>query len=115
MFVFMGIMPRWMFLAILLREGIVTGYRIAAITKGKFLAAEWAGKYKTVMQMSSVFLVLVFLMLRSVGVIADLPDAGHGIWREGIYIIMFFTVVLTLLSGISYLWNNRKTFLESRR
>lgn len=109
-FMRMGIVPLWMFMIIAVREIVLTSLRIYAITKGVFLAAEKTGKIKTVAQMVSVFVILIYVL------VARFPACGYNgqlvydIWRNSIYVLMLFTVVVTLFSGISYLWNNRKVF-----
>lgn len=105
-FLWMRLITPWMFYAIFVREILVTAYRLLAMTKGKFLAAEWAGKYKTVLQMSSVFVILIFLMVKDAGLFFHDRDLRN-IWLGGIEILMQLTVVLTIVSGLSYLWNNR--------
>ena len=61
-FVSMEIIPAWMFYVIFVREILVTGLRFWAIKKGTFLAAEKAGKYKTGLQITSVIVILLFLI-----------------------------------------------------
>ena len=59
-FVEMGLIPAWMIVLIIFRELIITGVRLFAATQGRILAAETAGKHKTVSQMVSIFTILVF-------------------------------------------------------
>jgi len=110
-FMSMGVIPLWMFMIIAVREVTLTSLRIYAITKGSFLAAEKTGKIKTVAQMVSVFVILIYILLSHVA--AGVFDGGliYDIWHNSIYVIMLFTVVITLFSGMSYLWHNRKVFL----
>ncbi len=110
-FIFMRMhhIDAWMFYAIFAREMIVTGYRFAAMKKGKVLAAEQAGKYKTVLQFFSIFIILAFMIFLETGLHFSWADHVRIAWLYGIYIVMLFTVTLTLFSGISYLWNNRKS------
>ena len=107
-FVKIDVIAVWMFVVISARELIVTAFRFAAMGRGKVLAAERAGKIKTVFQVTSVFVILIFLMLQKSGFIDRWAGNSQDRWAFGIYVLMLFTVSLTLLSGISYLWNNRK-------
>lgn len=97
----------WMFVLIFAREGVITLVRLWAMTKGKILPAEKAGKYKTVSQMVTVVFILLFLILK------ELPFAFPGSGsllvssQHLIYILMWIAVSLTLVSGILYLWQNR--------
>lgn len=101
-FVELNLVPAWMVVLIISRELIITGLRIFATTKGEVLQSERGGKHKTVSQIVAIFAVLVFLLLREMGMRLPL---------EIIFILMIITVILTLTSGISYLWRNRKFFL----
>lgn len=115
-FVEMGLVPAWMVALIISRELIVTGLRLFAATKGTVLAAEAAGKHKTVSQITAIFVVLVFITLREIAI------KGFGAWplrleywfREIIFLLMVTTVALTLISGVSYLWRNKKLFINAK-
>ena len=108
-FVRMQIVENWMVILILGREIIVTSLRIFALSKGKVLTAERAGKHKTVSQMVAISAVLGFIIFKeSLYSRSRWSDAIEIWWRCGIDILMLITVGLTLISGLSYLWNNRK-------
>lgn len=108
-FVRMHIVENWMVLLILGREMMVTGLRIFAMTKGKVLAAEKAGKHKTVSQMVAIFFILGFILFKeSLARFSKWSPVIEGWWESGINILMIITVTLTLISGVSYFWNNRK-------
>ena len=108
-FVRMQIVENWMVILILGREIIVTSLRIFALSKGKVLTAERAGKHKTVSQMVAIFAILGFIIFKeSLDSRSQWSDAIEIWWRCGIDILMLITVGLTLISGLSYLWNNRK-------
>ena len=108
-FVRIQIVENWMVLLILGREIVVTGLRIFALTKGKVLAAERAGKHKTVSQMVAIFVVLGFIIFKeSLSRVFQWSSSVEIWWRCGIDLLMLVTVALTLISGLSYLWNNRK-------
>lgn len=107
-FVRMHIVEDWMVILILGREIIITGLRLFALTKGKVLAAERAGKHKTVSQIVAIFTILGFLIVREFLTNVSKWSADIEMWwRTGIDVLMLITVALTLISGLSYLWNNR--------
>src|SRR3990167_292475 len=107
-FVRMQIVDDWMVLVILGREIVITGLRLFALTKKKVLAAEAAGKHKTVSQIVAIFAILGFLIFReSLSAISQWSAALEIWWKTGIDILMLITVALTLISGLSYLWRNR--------
>ena len=102
----------WIVIAILAREFFVTGIRQIASQQGVVLAAEKLGKHKLVWQ---VITVLYFLLYEASA------EAMFG-WIRPLFswplfspaYFGFFCVVvmtaLTILSGFSYFWKNRKLF-----
>ena len=111
-FVQLHVAPAWMVVAIAAREFIVTGLRLFALGKGQVLPAEAAGKHKTVSQIVAISVTLVVLILRELA----LRGEGSQEWvlagERGIWWLMLLTVVLTLTSGISFLWRHRKIILN---
>lgn len=107
-FVRMRIVADWMVLLILGREILVTGFRLYAVKKGKVLAAEKAGKHKTVSQVVAIFSILGFIIFREyLTGMSKWSLTTESWWRGGIDVLMLVTVCLTVISGISYFWNNR--------
>ena len=89
-------------------EIIITGLRIFSLKKGAILAAEKAGKHKTVSQMIAIFAILGFLIFReSLAMHQQWSYQIAQYWKCSIDILMYITVALTLFSGITYVWNNR--------
>ncbi|MFH1442114.1 MAG: CDP-diacylglycerol--glycerol-3-phosphate 3-phosphatidyltransferase [Candidatus Omnitrophota bacterium] len=108
-FVQMQLIAAWMFVIIISRELIITSLRLFALNKGKVLSATKAGKHKTVSQMAVIFLILGFIVLKEVMLtFFTWNPAWENLFRQGIYVLMLLTVGLTLYSGLSYLWENRK-------
>lgn len=108
-FVQLQLIAAWMFMIIVSREIVITSLRLFALNKGKVLSATRAGKHKTVSQMLVIFTILGFVLLKEIMLTYFTWDPGwENFFREGIYILMLITVGLTLYSGLSYLWDNRK-------
>jgi len=108
-FVQMQLIEAWMFVIIVSREILITSLRLFALNKGKVLSATKVGKHKTASQMFVIFFILGFIVLKEVRLAYfDWNPSWEAVFRQGIYLCMFFTVVLTLYSGLSYLWDNRK-------
>ncbi|MFH1622117.1 MAG: CDP-diacylglycerol--glycerol-3-phosphate 3-phosphatidyltransferase [Candidatus Omnitrophota bacterium] len=108
-FVEMRLIWAWMVVIIIIRELLITGLRILAMTKGKVLEAGISGKHKTVSQMFTIFFILLVLIVKEIGVRQNFWTANiENITHCGIIVLMFITVVLTVSSGFSYLWVNRK-------
>jgi len=108
-FVQMQIIEAWMFVIIISREILITSLRLFALNKGKVLSAARAGKHKTVSQMAVIFVILGFIVFKEVMLtFFTWNPAWERLFRQGIYFLMLLTVALTLYSGLSYLWENRK-------
>lgn len=93
-----GVFPTWIVVFIILRELMVSGIRVLAASQNIVLAANYWGKLKTVIQMVTI---IVFLLPIGVGF---LPLLGT--------ILAYASLVLTLLSGFIYLWENRQVFQD---
>ena len=95
----------WATMIILIREFIVTGLRLVAGTKGIVIAAGQLGKLKTVFQTAALSVLLAAPVF---------PAGGEKI----VYIIgdvlMGIAVLLTIVSGVEYIYKNRKVILESK-
>ena len=83
---------------ILTREFTVSGVRLLAVGEGNVIAASIWGKAKTVSQMLAIVVALCF--------IAFCPDATFVPMVNEI--LLWITVVLTIVSGTEYIIQNRK-------
>lgn len=92
----MGDFPAWIVVFIILREFMVSGIRLIAASQNIVLAANYWGKIKTVVQMITIIVYL-------------LPIENSGLSLLGIC-LAYASLVLTLLSGFIYLWQNKKVF-----
>jgi CDP-diacylglycerol---glycerol-3-phosphate 3-phosphatidyltransferase len=112
-FVQMDLIEAWMIVIIISRELLITSLRLFALNKGKVLSATKAGKHKTVSQMAVIFLILGFIILKEAMLIFyTWNPSWEKLFRQGIYALMLVTVALTLYSGLSYLWDNRKVIAK---
>lgn len=108
-FVQMQLIDAWMVLIIFSREILITSFRLFALNKGKVLSATRVGKHKTVSQMTVIICILCFIVVKEIMLTYfTWNPSWEKIFRQGIYFLMFITVILTLYSGLSYLWDNRK-------
>lgn len=117
------ILPRWcvlLVMVIICREFLITGMRLVAAANGQVLAAERAGKIKTVLQMVSVFLLLGARACASDWTSLwenFLPNAdvfyieSAAQWLRDLGLWSFVAaVVLTIYSGTGYLKRNWSIF-----
>ena len=93
-----GIVPGWMVIVILAREFAITGLRSVAASEGIVIAAAWSGKIKTVTQM----IAIIFLL------IGNWPFSLIGF--PFAQIMLWIAVVMTIYSGIEYLYRSRELF-----
>lgn len=108
-FIQLQLVPAWMVMIIIGRELIITSLRIFALSKGKVIAASKSGKHKTVSQMIAIFIILVSIIFKEA--MQNLLF-WHPLFQRVVnsinYSAMFITVALTIISGTSFLWRNRK-------
>jgi CDP-diacylglycerol--glycerol-3-phosphate 3-phosphatidyltransferase len=109
-------MPAWMVVVIVGRELAITGLRLLAATKNVVLAAERFGKHKTISQIVSIIAVLVMASYVEWGVVGT-SIFGFKIFGKP-WVVPFteaskwVAVLLTLFSGIIYLWKNREVYIN---
>lgn len=100
-----GILPTWglaCVLLILAREFFVTGLRLVAATQGCVIAAEKAGKLKTIVQMISLGILLAVNAARKD--LVQFFNIDFLSWINSLGLILFILgTVLTLYSGFGYL------------
>ena len=101
----MGMVDTWMVIVIALREIAVTASRLGAMVKGRVLAAEQAGKIKTVCQIVTISVILLFLIAGkspcAAGWFFQVQPWGQGLIR----FLMAVTVFVTVGSGAAYFKN----------
>ncbi|MFH1594549.1 MAG: CDP-diacylglycerol--glycerol-3-phosphate 3-phosphatidyltransferase [Candidatus Omnitrophota bacterium] len=115
-FVEMKLVPAWIVVIIVLREFMITGLRFIALTKGKIIEADMIGKHKTVSQMLSIYVILLFILFKDSGTgVFDFWNVGwERVHKESIFYLMVITAILTVISGISYLVKNEKYFRSEK-
>ena len=103
-FVDIGIMAAWMVIVILAREFAITGLRGVAASEGVVIAADFSGKLKTVFQMTAICVILL------ANALVYIPGASYvSVVVSGIGVVLIWiAVLLTIYSGIEYLWKGRK-------
>ena len=115
-FVDVGIIPAWMVIVMLAREFIITGLRGVAASEGVVIEASLSGKLKTVSQMVAICVILLAPAVRG-GFGSVLIVMGvHELFLYGFSmfltyagrILIWVAVVLTVYSGVDYLYKGRK-------
>lgn len=97
-----GYVNVWVVFIILLREFLVSALRMVASAAGEVIAADSLGKAKTAVTMVSLCGFYVAFALEALGM------GDFTVWILGIsQALMVAAVVLTVVSGIQYIWNAR--------
>ena len=88
----LGRLPSWVVIVIIGREFVISGFRLIASDNGVVIAANYWGKIKTVCQM-----VMIIVLIAVLG-------GGFVILEQ---ILIYASLLLTVISLVTYLWQNR--------
>lgn len=106
-FALMELVPFWMVALIVFRDLFVTGLRWAMKSKGLTMITSKIAKAKTTIQISVIIFILLFLGVQIFS-FSWLKEAINFIIENRIiYYFTFIATILTLWTGISYLYKNR--------
>lgn len=108
-------LPPWAAIIILAREFFVTGIRQIAANHGVVLAAEKLGKHKMVWQIITVVYFMLAASIEEPAMRWMTPAFGENYLGHHFVagFIIYFTTLLTLVSGFSYFWKNRELFNDA--
>jgi CDP-diacylglycerol---glycerol-3-phosphate 3-phosphatidyltransferase len=107
----------WMVTVIVIRELLVTGLRMLALSKGVVLSADRWGKHKAVSQIVAILIILIFLVIRAAyqegmwGISQNIPECFPPI----ILAVMWVAVASTLISGLRYFQINWGILSQNER
>jgi CDP-diacylglycerol--glycerol-3-phosphate 3-phosphatidyltransferase len=102
------IIPAWIAIVIIIREFVVTGMRIVALTRDIVIPAEMGGKLKVTFQITAILVLLfnetfivkevlssiVAMLLGKASFVLDLSDVG--------IVCLWISMILGIVSGIQY-------------
>ncbi len=113
-FVYLDIMDSWMMLIIVIRDISITLLRSFAELKNRPVVTAKSAKVKTFIQMVAVYYILVLIVLKDVKWVASsYSDILQTLTSQRIiYPLMLVVTLLTLITGIMYLIDNRKILKE---
>lgn len=119
--------PAWMVIAVIAREFIITGLRSLGSSKNVIIPANIFGKVKTTTQITAIITILVILITESILMKFfkitqyDLFEMTGWKYLAGWilinlpYWLMFVVTILTLYSGINYIFQNKDVFRDSQK
>ncbi len=92
-----GTIPAWVVIIIIAREFTITGFRIIAASEGVTIAASSLGKFKTITQLIAIVLLLFDnIFFERFNIPMD-------------QILLYISLIFTVLSGYDYIYKNIKT------
>ena len=96
----------WMVWTIVARDFLVTSIRMYALYIGTPIVTHILAKWKTALQMATIFLILIFINFRNY----TFPDPNPYIsgFETVIAVAMWSVTLLTISSGLIYLYENRE-------
>ncbi|MBO4337693.1 MAG: CDP-diacylglycerol--glycerol-3-phosphate 3-phosphatidyltransferase [Lachnospiraceae bacterium] len=113
----LGWVPVWMTLIVIIREFIISGFRLVAAEQGKVIAASWWGKWKTAVTMIAIIIQL--LALNPMGFPGGYSDTDPAS-VSGIYsgvcvfalVLFYIATALTVISLIDYIAKNKEVLSD---
>ena len=115
----------WMVIAINAREFLITGLRSIAAYKNIIIPADKSGKFKTTSQVTVIVTIMVILIVNEAFLkFLGIPPDALKFYDRGAYatlvVIMnkipfwatLYAAVLTIVSGVNYMWKYRKLLSE---
>jgi len=122
-----GIIPFWMVILVLFREFLITGLRITALSQSREVETMTLGKAKTTFQIMTILVILLFIVLKAYFIpehyqspvtlldflshFGDKYYVGKYLLRYAPYFLMLLTTIITVFSGIRYLYKNRSLII----
>lgn len=105
-FAWMGFYSPWWVVPIFIREIVVTFCRVGLLLNGEAIGAEALGKWKLGAQVTTIGFAALLLLT------ADFPAFGFlGGWIQiFLWVSLLGAFLLTLISGVSFLYANRPLF-----
>jgi CDP-diacylglycerol--glycerol-3-phosphate 3-phosphatidyltransferase len=113
-FVFIGVLQMWMVIAIVIRDFLITILRVIAEYQNKSFYTSKAAKWKTFVQMTFIYYLLIVFTLRTIDSIKTGNENIFSVLLDEklIYWSMFAVTIFTLYTGFTYLFKNRRIILR---
>jgi CDP-diacylglycerol---glycerol-3-phosphate 3-phosphatidyltransferase len=93
----MGRLPAWIAITIIVREFLVTGLRVVALSKDIIISAELGGKMKTTLQIAAILCLILEGSISSI----DLYIFSIDLYDVGI-VLIWISLLLSIISGVQY-------------
>ncbi len=108
----LGWVPAWITIIIIVREFIISGFRLIAAEQGKVIAASWCVKWKTAVTMIAV--IFHRYLINPLGVPGAISAGAESAGQ--IYVVLctialvlfWISMILTVISLVDYIYKNRE-------
>jgi len=114
-FALLELVPFWMVSLIIFRDLFVTGLRMAMESKGLTMITSKIAKAKTTIQISVIIFILLFLGVQIFSYNWLIVTINFIIDNKIIYYCTLIATIMTVWTGLSYLYKNRliiKTYIS---
>ena len=113
-FVIIGVLEWWMVSLIVARDLIITLLRLYAENRGKNFITSYYAKWKTLLQMIFLYyLLIIYTAINTESIYLGNENIFSILWNETfIYIAMLTITVITVHSGYTYLYSNKKLIAD---
>ncbi|MFZ1321849.1 MAG: CDP-diacylglycerol--glycerol-3-phosphate 3-phosphatidyltransferase [Ignavibacteria bacterium] len=102
-FYFMGFMPFWMVVIIVVRDLIITFLRSYHEIKGITMKTSFIAKTKTFIQMTYIFSIVLLIGIHTYSENIELKNSIHDFLFSNLnFILMLIVTLLTLITGVTY-------------
>ncbi|MBN2121032.1 MAG: CDP-diacylglycerol--glycerol-3-phosphate 3-phosphatidyltransferase [Candidatus Omnitrophica bacterium] len=102
-----GIVNSWLVIVIMIREFLITGLRLFALRQNKVIEARYLGKHKTVTQSAAIIVIFILVIIEKITLNLNAWGWFKDFRSMAIFLLMVWVAILTVISGIVYLWKNR--------
>lgn len=110
-FAALGYVKAWMIMLIIIREFSITGLRSLAAYRGLVISPTPTAKFKTVLQMVTIVVILLYINLKTVleAMGYETHFLGSPVYAKTFDWLVLATTVVTVGTGIDYLIKNGST------
>lgn len=113
-FAIIGVLEWWMVSLIIARDLLITLLRLYAENRGTNFVTSYYAKWKTLLQMIFLYyLLIIYTFINTKEIIAGNESVFSVLWQKDlIYFTMLAITLITVHSGYTYLYSNRKLITE---
>jgi CDP-diacylglycerol--glycerol-3-phosphate 3-phosphatidyltransferase len=113
LFVYLDVIPTWMFLVIIIRDFTTTIMRVYGDYVKIHMKTPFQAKLKTAVQMIFVILILTLILIKSTGLFGFNPDKINNFLYSGFtYYFMLLLTIFTFWTLLEYIFQNKSLIIH---